>query len=65
MSGKTYQTEKTAQGQQALVPGIVPITERDRLQCLADAPLTAPKPQKPLNIGLFDEGARNQLDLFA
>jgi hypothetical protein len=28
------------------------------------APLIPIKPQKPLNIGLFDEDADNQLDLF-
>ena len=28
------------------------------------APLTPRVPQKPLNVGLFDEDARNQLDLF-
>lgn len=59
-----YQTEATEQGEQALVSGVAPITARDRLQLLADAPLAPRKAQKPINIGLFDEDARNQLDMF-
>jgi hypothetical protein len=57
-------TEITDQGEQVLVPGVVPISLRERLEHLLDAPLRPMKPQKPLNIGLFDEDARNQLDLF-
>lgn len=37
---------------------------RERLALRMAAPLEARKPQKPLNIGLFDEDARNQLNLF-
>jgi hypothetical protein len=46
------------------VPGIAPVSLRARLERLMEAPLRPSKPQKPLNIGLFDEDARNQLDLF-
>ena len=57
-------TEITEQGEQVLVPGVVPVSLRQRLEHLRAAPLGPKKPQKPLNIGLFDEDARNQLDLF-
>jgi hypothetical protein len=56
-------SEATEQGEQVLVPGISPITLRQRLAALLDAPLAPKKPQRPMNIGLFDEDARNQLDL--
>ena len=57
-------TEPTPEGEQILVPGIAPISLRDRLALRMAAPLSPRKPQKPLNIGLFDEDARNQLALF-
>lgn len=57
-------TEITDQGEQTLVPGVGPITLRERLAVLFAAPLASGKPQRPMNIGLFDEDARNQLDLF-
>jgi len=57
-------TEITDQGEQTLVPGVAPITLRQRLALLFAAPLAPRKPQRPMNIGLFDEDARNQLDLF-
>ena len=57
-------TEITDQGEQTLVPGVAPITLRQRLAALFAAPLAPRKPQRPMNIGLFDEDARNQLDLF-
>jgi hypothetical protein len=57
-------TEPTDQGEQMLVGEVAPITARDRLTLRAAAPLCPRVPQKPLNIGLFDEDARNQLALF-
>ena len=57
-------TEITEQGEQVLAPGIAPVSLRERLERLLAAPLRSVKAQKPLNIGLFDEDARNQLDLF-
>jgi len=57
-------TESTGQGEQVLAPGIAPVSVRERLERLLAAPLRPVKAQKPLNIGLFDEDARNQLDLF-
>ncbi|TGT57761.1 hypothetical protein EN813_037740 [Mesorhizobium sp. M00.F.Ca.ET.170.01.1.1] len=58
------QSEPTLEGEQALVPGVRPITTRDRLALLVDAPRRPRAAQKPLDIGLFDDAARNQLDLF-
>ena len=58
------QTETTPEGKQTLVPGVRPITQRERIEALMNGPLAARREQKPLNIGLFDEDARNQLSLF-
>jgi hypothetical protein len=56
--------EATPIGNQTLVPGVAPITPRDRLAMRADAPLFAKKPQRPIDHGLFDTNARNQIELF-
>jgi hypothetical protein len=58
------ETEWSQCGEQMLVPGVRPVTLRERLTLQASAPLGPKKSQKPLNIGLFDEDARNQLNLF-
>ena len=58
------QAELTPIGEQMLVPGVRPITTRERIEARIAAPLVAKKTQKPLDIGLFDEAARNQLNLF-
>lgn len=57
-------TEQTPEGEQTLVPGVAPVSLRQRLALRMAAPMAPRKPQKPLNIGLFDEDARNQLALF-
>lgn len=57
-------SEPTPEGEQTLVPGVRPVSQRERIEARMAAPLTPRVPQKPLNIGLFDEDARNQLDLF-
>lgn len=57
-------TEPTPEGEQTLVPGVRPISARERIEARMAAPLAPRVPQKPLDIGLFDEDARNQLDLF-
>ena len=57
-------SEPTPEGEQTLVPGVRPISQRERIEARMVAPLTPRVPQKPLNVGLFDEDARNQLDLF-
>lgn len=64
MKTYSFQIERTDQGEQTLVPGVKPITRRDRLQALMDAPLLPKWAQKPCNVGLFDEDARAQLDIF-
>jgi hypothetical protein len=60
----TPETEPTEAGEQMLVPGVRPVSVRERLERIAAQPLTPRKPQKSLDIGLFDEAARNQLSLF-
>lgn len=59
-----FDAEATAIGWQSLVPGVTPITAGQRLQARADAPLAPTKPQRPIDHGLFDLAARDQLDLF-
>jgi hypothetical protein len=57
-------TEPTPEGEQILIPGVRAVSLRERLELRMAAPLGPRKPQKPLNVGLFDEDARNQLSLF-
>lgn len=57
-------SEPTECGEQTLIPGVPPVTLRQRLALAQAQPLAPIKAQKPLNIGLFDENARNQLSLF-
>ena len=59
-----FETEVTAIGNQTLVPGVEPITPRDRLAIRANAPLEPKKPQRPIDHGLFDTNARNQIEMF-
>ena len=70
--------EPTEAGDQMLVAGVAPITDRDRLTVRAATPLRPRKPQKPCDFGLSDgeagqekvqrtfspPNARNQLALF-
>lgn len=61
----TPATERTDQGEQTLVPGVRPVTMAERLAGRWSAPMQprrAPM-QKPCNIGLFDDDARNQMEL--
>ncbi len=57
-------TEMTPIGEQTLIAGVRPITPQDRLQMRLQAPLQPRCRQKPLNVGLWDEDVRNQLELF-
>ena len=57
-------SEVTETGEQTLIPGVQPISLRERLEHRMLGPLTPLKLQKPLDIGLFDLAARSQLDLF-
>ena len=59
-----FETEATAIGNQTLVPGVAPITPRDRLAIRANAPMEPRKAQRPANHGLFDTNARNQIEMF-
>ena len=59
-----FETEATAIGNQTLVPGVTPITPRDRLAIRANAPIEPRKPQRPADHGLFDTNARNQIEMF-
>jgi len=62
----TPQHEDTPEGVQTLVPGVAPVTLRERLDVMARKPMTpkrGPILQKPCDIGLFDEAARAQRDL--
>ena len=59
-----FETEATAIGNQTLVPGVAPITPRDRLAIRANAPMEPRKAQRPADYGLFDTNARNQIEMF-
>ena len=59
-----FAIEATAIGPQSLVPGVTPITTRDRLEWRAAAPLAPKKPQRGCDHGLFDLAARDQFDMF-
>ena len=59
-----FETEASAIGNQTLVPGVAPITPRDRLAIRANAPLEPKKAQRPIDHGLFDTNARNQIEMF-
>ena len=60
-----FETEATDQGEQELIRGVHPVSMKARLTVLAAHPLAPSKLQRPCNIGLFDEVARNQLDMFS
>ena len=57
-------TEATSEGEQTLVPGVAPISPRERLEAEMLTPLQPRRTQQPLTIGLFDENGRRQLHLF-
>ena len=58
------QSEPTPEGEQTLIPGVRPVTARERIEARMAASMIPHKPQKPLDFGLFDLAARNQLALF-
>ena len=53
--------EQTAAGDQTLIPGVEPITDRARAEAALGRPLHGGN--KPADFGLFDEGQRLQNDL--
>ena len=60
-----FETEATDQGEQKLIHGVHPVSMKARLNVLAAHPLAPTRLQKPCDIGLFDDVARNQLDMFS
>ena len=60
-----FETEATILGPQMLVPGVRPVSMKARLEALAAHPMASDRLQKPCDIGLFDDVARNQMDLFS
>ena len=60
-----FEAEVTPIGVQTLVAGVAPITPAQRLAIRADAPLVPKKPQRPIDLGLFDTAARNQIEMFS
>ena len=60
-----FETEATSLGPQSLVPGVRPVSMKARLEALAAHPLVSDRLQKPCDLGLFDQVARNQMDLFS
>lgn len=60
------QSERTAIGDQFVVQGYRPVTQKERLDHQVTLPMQPKRPcvQKPCDVGLFDEISRNQLDLF-
>lgn len=59
-------TDQTDIGAQYVVDGVRPVSIKDKLEVLATKPMKPKRlcVQKPCDIGLFDEDARNQFDLF-
>lgn len=55
-------TERTDQGEQILVPGVRPVTDRERVEKQMEKPMQGGRKAPPAG-GLFDEDARNQTDL--
>ena len=60
-----FETEATDQGEQKLIHGVYAVSMKARLNVLAAHPLAPTRLQKPCDLGLFDEVARNQLDMFS
>lgn len=59
-----FEAEATPIGVQTLVSGVAPIRPAERLAIRANAPLLPKKPQRPVDHGLFDMNARNQIEMF-
>jgi len=61
MAHKFFATERTAAGDQTLVPGVRPVTEADKIALEAGRPLSGGN--EPAG-GMFDEANTNQTDMF-
>lgn len=55
--------DATDQGPQTVIPGAEQIADRELAERKMAAPLRAKRPQRPLDDGLFDTGARAQGEL--
>ena len=55
--------ESTAAGEQFVAPGIEPVTQRQRLEARQETPMRGGA--RPMDDGLFDMGARQQMDMFS
>ncbi len=64
-AGDLSLTETTDQGQQFLMDGVRPVTDRDRAEVGMERPLQPKARQKPADEGLFDMAGRGQRDLFS
>ena len=58
--------EPTPIGDPYLIGDVKPVSQREKLELLASLPMQPKRArqQKPCDLGLFDEVARNQMDLF-
>lgn len=61
--GTVGATERTAVGDQGLIPGVAPVSDKTRAEAAAKKPLKGGDRALP-DGGLFDETARNQKELF-
>ena len=55
--------EQTDQGEQTLIEGVAPVTDKDRVEAQSKRPLKSKKAQKDADEGLFDVEGRKQSDL--
>jgi predicted kinase len=60
-SDQAVDTGTTGQGEQALIPGVEPVTDAQRAQLEVDRPLRGG--DEPMTVGLFDDDALAQDDL--
>jgi hypothetical protein len=61
---RSFSADRTAQGNQSVIPGAERLSDRELAQRRIEATLRARTEQKPADEGLFDLGARNQNELF-
>lgn len=65
-AGSDRAVEQTAAGQQSLIPGVKPITQRQRLEAAQQRVLGGGPREADSQIGgLFDPGAKSRTDLFS
>lgn len=62
LSETPVEYERTGAGEQQIIPGVAPVTERQRLEARQQAPMRGGN--APTDMGLFDTGARRQADMF-